>query len=210
MPGDGHATTHVQARYSRVAPLYDVLDWPFEWARYRRLRRLLCGDLQGTILEAGVGTGRNLAYYPAGARVTGIDVSASMLARAASRPLPSGVTADLHTGDVTATGLADGQLDAVVASFLICVLPQQMRLPALTELARVCRGDGEIRLLEYQRSQRPGRRALQALWAPYVRWAFGADFDVDLDGLIDRAGLSVVESRYVVADIIRYVRLRPA
>lgn len=209
-PGDGRATAHLQARYSRVAPLYDVLDWPFEWARYRRLRCLLCADLRGAILEAGVGTGRNLAYYPAGTHVTGIDVSPSMLARAASRPLPSGVAAELETSDVTATGFAAGQFDAVVASFVVCVLPGPLRVPALTELARVCRHDGELRLLEYQRSQTPGRRGLQRLWAPYVRWAFGAEFDVDLDGLIQQADLSVIESRYVVADIIRIVRLRPA
>ncbi len=208
-PRDRHTSVDLQAHYSRVAPLYDVLDWPFEWARYRRLRRLLCADLAGAVLEAGVGTGRNLGYYPAGTHVTGIDVSPSMLARATSRPLPSGVTAELQTGDVKATGFADGQFDAVVASFVICVLPATLRLPALTELARVCRDDGEIRLIEYQRSQTAWRRILQRLWAPYVRWAFGAEFDIDLDGLIDRAGVSVIESRYVVADIIRLVRLSP-
>jgi len=204
------ATPQLRAHYSRVAPLYDVLDWPFEWVRYRRLRRLLCADLEGTVLEAGVGTGRNLAYYPAGAHVTGIDVSPAMLARAARRPLANGVTVELHTGDVTATGFADGHFDAVVASFLICVLPAALRRHALTELARVCHDNGEIRLIEYQRSHTPWRRGLQRLWAPYVRWAFGAEFDVDLDGLIEQAGLSVIESRYVVADIIRCVRLRPA
>lgn len=194
--------------YSRVASLYDLLDLPFEWARYRRLRRILCAGLQGPVLETGVGTGRNLGFYPSGVQVTGMDLSPAMLARARQRRLPPGVTAAFQAGDTTHTGLADGQFDAVVSSFLLCVLPREQRLPALQEMARVCRDGGEIRLMEYQRSHKPVRRALQALWEPWVRRVFGADFDVDLDSLVTDAGLTIVESRLVVDDIIRYVVLR--
>ena len=47
-----------------------------------------------------------------------------------------------------------------------------------------------------------------ALWEPWARWAFNADFDLDLDGAIGESGLTVIESRQVVSDIIRLVRLR--
>lgn len=206
---DDQVFAGVSARYRRIAPLYDLLDLPFEWARYRRLRRLLCRDLAGSVLEAGVGTGRNLAYYPAGVRVTGIDLSPAMLARAGRRRPPPGVTVQLQRGDITATGLAPGSFDAVVSSFTLCVMPADRRAPALAELARVCRPGGEIRLLEYERSHRPWRRAIQALWEPWMRRLFGADLDLDLDGAIAAAGLTVAESRHVVGDVIRYVVLRP-
>ena len=202
-------TSEVQSHYSRVAPLYDILDWPFEWGRYRPLRRHLCRDVGPSVLEAGVGTGRNLAYYPAGTHVNGVDLSPAMLARAQRRVLPADVSAHLQTGDVTATGFATGQFDTVVASFLLCVLPQGLRGAALAEMARVCRADGRIRLIEYQRSRRRGRRTIQALWAPYVRWAFGADFDLELDDLLNRAGVSVVSSQFLVGDVIRLVALQP-
>ncbi len=73
------------ARYKRVAPLYDLLDLPFEFGRYRALRRRVFEGLSGAILDAGIGTGRNLPFYPAGATVVGIDLSPAMLARAARR-----------------------------------------------------------------------------------------------------------------------------
>ena len=198
----------VDARYSRIAPLYDLVDLPFEWLRYQRLRRILCADVTGSVLEAAVGTGRNLAYYAPGTRVTGIDLSPDMLARARARRLPEGVAADLCEGDITALDFPSEQFDAVVSSFLLVVLPPSSRAPALGEMARVCRGGGEIRLLEYQRSRRPWRRAAMAAWEPWARWAFGADFDLDLDAAIEESGLSVIESRYLVDDIIRLVRLR--
>ena len=48
-------------RYQRIAPLYDALDLAFETRRYRRLRPLLFERLSGRVLDAGVGTGRNIA-----------------------------------------------------------------------------------------------------------------------------------------------------
>ncbi len=51
-------------RYDRVAPFYDLLDLPFEYGRYRALRPHLFQSISGTILDAGVGTGRNMPFYP--------------------------------------------------------------------------------------------------------------------------------------------------
>ena len=72
-------------RYQRIAAVYDVLDLPFEYGRYRQIRRLLFHELAGRLLDAGVGTGRNFPFYPSGSAVVGIDVSPAMLARAERR-----------------------------------------------------------------------------------------------------------------------------
>jgi SAM-dependent methyltransferase len=73
--------SHVE-RYQRIAPLYDLLDLPFERWLYRALRPLLFRGLQGRLLDAGIGTGRNCEFYPAEAIVSGIDTSPAMLERA--------------------------------------------------------------------------------------------------------------------------------
>ena len=77
--------------YNRIAALYDVLDMPFEQFRYKPLRRVLFEGLSGTLLDAGVGTGRNFPFYPVGSRVTGIDLSPAMLDRARRRKDKLGV-----------------------------------------------------------------------------------------------------------------------
>jgi hypothetical protein len=51
-------------RYERIAGVYDLIDLPFEYGRYRKIRPLLFRGLSGRILEAGVGTGRNFPFYP--------------------------------------------------------------------------------------------------------------------------------------------------
>ncbi|KAA1057446.1 hypothetical protein FH063_001614 [Azospirillum argentinense] len=71
--------------YERIAPLYDALDLGYEVMWKRRLRRGTFHGLSGRILDAGAGTGCNIPFYPAGVRVTAVDASQAMLARAAKR-----------------------------------------------------------------------------------------------------------------------------
>lgn len=198
-----------RARYRRIAPVYDLLDLPFEYTRYRPLRRMLFAGLSGRILDAGVGTGRNIPFYPPGCEVVGIDASPEMLVRAERRRARAGTRVELLERDVRATGFPDGSFDAVVASFLFCVLPEDDQLPTLRELGRVCRPGGEIRLLEYTRPQSPFRRLLTRIWEPWVRWAYGASFDRDVTQHVPAAGLELVDARFVIDELVHYVVARP-
>ena len=193
-------------RYQRIAPLYDLLDLPFEARRYRKLRPLLFERLSGRVLDAGVGTGRNIAYYPAGAAVLGIDFSPAMLARAEARRERSPAVVELRQMDVTRLDLADDSFDAAVSSFLFCVLPDEAQAPALRELRRVVRSGGEVRLLDYVRPRGMMRRMIARLWEPWIAWAYGASFDRDTEAHIVAAGLEISEARYVVDDLVKFIR----
>ena len=124
-------------RYQRIAPLYGLLDLPFEYTRYRQLRPLLFEGMSGTILDAGVGTGRNFPFYPGGANVIGIDLSAAMLARALQRLDRARAAVELREMDITDLELPDQHFDNAVATFLFCVLPDEQQTPALAEIKRV-------------------------------------------------------------------------
>jgi ubiquinone/menaquinone biosynthesis C-methylase UbiE len=196
-------------RYDRIARLYDILDLPFERGRYKPLRKLLFEGLSGQVLDAGVGTGRNMPFYPSGAQVVGIDISRGMLERAQKRRTTLGADAPLALMDVCAAGFRDGAFDAVVATFLFCVLPPELQLPALRELRRICRPNGEIRILEYAYSQDPVRRFVMRLWAPWVRLAYGAAFDRETERYMPDAALELVEERFLYRDIIKLLIARP-
>ncbi len=196
-------------RYTRIARFYDLLDFPFEYLRYRPIRRMLFGGVRGAVLDAGVGTGRNMAFYPGGGEVVGIDLSPQMLARAGKRKESLGVEVELREMDVRATGFADGRFDFVIATFLFCVLDADDQLPALSELRRICKPGGEIRLLEYTYSTRPVKRLVMRLWAPWVRLIYGAAFDRETERYVTAAGLRLVEQRFVFQDIIKLLVLTP-
>ena len=68
------------ARYDRAMDFWDrhLFGDSRPWA---------CGRAAGDVLEVAVGTGRNLSFYPDGARLTGVDWSPAMLGIAVSTTL---------------------------------------------------------------------------------------------------------------------------
>ena len=198
-----------RATYQRIARWYDLLDAPFERKRYRSLRPLLFAGLSGRILDAGVGTGRNIPFYPQDGNMLGIDLSPAMLTRASRRCDEVGRDVALMEMDVMHTSFEDNSFDAVVSTFLFCVLAPEHQLPALKELARICKPDGEIRLLEYSYSKNPMKRFIMRLWAPWVRFAYGAAFDRNTYLYLEDAGFEETENYFLVGDIIHFIVARP-
>jgi ubiquinone/menaquinone biosynthesis C-methylase UbiE len=200
-------TTTVK-KYQRIAPFYDLLDLPFERGRYRSIRPLLFRGITGRLLDAGIGTGRNCEFYPPAAVVSGIDISPAMLARAHERCPTLAAGGRLYKMDVTALEFPAGSFDAAVSSFLFCVLPEPLQVPALRELGRVVKPGGLIRLLEYVRPQGKLRRIISYIWQPWIRWAYGASFDRHTERHVPAAGLKLIESRYVVDDLLKLLTVR--
>jgi ubiquinone/menaquinone biosynthesis C-methylase UbiE len=195
-------------RYQRIAWAYDFLDLPFEYARYRKIRpELFCG-LSGRILDAGVGTGRNFSYYPAGSDVIGIDLSPAMLARAERRRATALASVELRLMDVTRLDFPDRYFDAAVATFLFCTLPDELQVAGMRELGRVVKPGGIIRCLEYTRPSGGIRRAMTRLWEPWVYWAYGASFDRQTERQAPAAGLKLFESRFVHDELIKLLSAR--
>jgi len=189
--------------YGRTARFYDFLDLPFEYGRYRRIRPLVFEAVGGVqrLLDCGVGTGRNVPYYPAGADVVGIDLSCEMIDRARRRASRVGQPATWVQADVVQLPFATASFDAAAATFLFCVLPDELQPAALAELSRVVRPGGLIVLLEYVLSRRPARRwIMQRVWAPWVRFAFAAGFDRRTTEHVRTSGLTIAERRFVYAD----------
>ena len=69
---------------------------------------------------------------------------------------------------------------------------------------------GTIRLLNYVRPRGVVLGALAKLWQPFAAWAFAASFDRRTEESITEAGLALLDSRYVVYDLIKLIELRSA
>jgi ubiquinone/menaquinone biosynthesis C-methylase UbiE len=191
--------------YRRIAPLYDLLDLPFELGRYRHLRPCVFSAVADArmLLDCGTGTGRNTPYYPRGARVAGIDLCAEMIRRADRRSIDAGRPVSHVQADVSCLPWRDDVFDAAAATFLFCVLPDTMQVAALSEIARVVKPGGRIVLLEYVLSHQPRRRWLMTnVWAPWVRFAYQAGFDRRTAEHVEEAGLVLEERRFLYTDTV--------
>ncbi|MFB0507452.1 MAG: class I SAM-dependent methyltransferase, partial [Thermodesulfobacteriota bacterium] len=76
-------TEKIRTRYDRISPYYDLMELLLEKVVFSRWRRKVFESLEGgSILEVGVGTGKNFEFYPVGKPITAIDFSRGMLSRA--------------------------------------------------------------------------------------------------------------------------------
>lgn len=192
--------------YARIAPWYDVLDLALEHVRYRALRTAVFARTHGCarILDCGTGTGRNVAHYPESSRVTAFDLSLPMIVRGRQRP--AGVP--VVQADAGRLPFADHSFDAAAATFLFCVLPDDMQQQALGEIARVVEPGGRIVLLDYALSANPIRRRWMQLWGPWVAFAYGASFTRRTTEHVARAGLRIEERRFLHSDTIELIVAR--
>ena len=127
-----------------------------------RLRALAWHNVQGEVLELGVGTGANRPFYPAGAHITAFDLDADRVALAQRKHSP----AELCVATAHYLPFPAEQFDVVVGTLVFCSIAQPEQ--ALQEVWRVLKPAGRLHLLEHVRGQGKISRwltdALHPLW----------------------------------------------
>jgi len=152
------------------------------------LRRLPPG---GSFLEVGIGTGKNIAYWPMGAPITAVDFSPGMLSRAQARIERSGREACLELGDAQELPYPDNSFDLAAMTFVMCSVPDPVL--GLREVARVVRPGGHVLLLEHVRSPTPWIGRLMDLINPLVVRTMGPNINRDTVRNASAAGLEVTD-----------------
>jgi len=166
----------------------------------------IVGPLKGRrLLDVGCGDGVYLVEAARrGACVTGTDLSEPMLLAARRRATNEGVDVTLSLADAQALPFGDGAFDVIVATTILCLVPDALRV--LDEMARVLAPGGRLVLGEL------GRWNTWSAWRRVRGW-FGsptwrhATFRSrrSLESLIRQAGLEPEQ----VTGVIYYPPIGP-
>jgi ubiquinone/menaquinone biosynthesis C-methylase UbiE len=175
---------------------------------FRDSRAWVCGQATGDVLEIAIGTALNLEHYPAGVRLTGIDMSAEMLALARTRVAESRRAARLEVGDAEHLAFPDASFDTVVCTFALCGIPDPRR--AVAEMARVLRPGGTLLLADHVASTNPLLGAAQRVAELASVPLAGEHFRRRPLTLVRAAGFEIVRSQRFAAGIVERLAATPA
>jgi len=184
----------VRTAYRRWAGVYD---WLFGGVSAFGRRRAVeaINRLPGRqVLEVGVGTGLALPHYRPEKRVTGIDLSAEMLAHARTRVAAERIQTveALREMDAEATEFADGTFDIAVAMFVASVVPHPRRLVA--EMRRVVRPGGHLLFVSHFAAKSGPRWWVEWAMAP-ASHVLGWHPDFAIEALLGPDELARIEAK---------------
>lgn len=157
----------VRRAYKRWAPVYDATFGKFVEAGVRQTTAK-ANEFSGRLLEVGVGTGLALPHYKPSLRVTGIDLSPDMLERARERAEKAelkNIEALLEM-DATALRFPDSSFDAVVAMYVMTVVPEPEKV--MRELARVTKPGGTVLITNHFSVEKGLRGAVEKRLAGFA------------------------------------------
>jgi phosphatidylethanolamine/phosphatidyl-N-methylethanolamine N-methyltransferase len=204
---DPKATDATRRRYQRIAPFYDLMEVLPE-RHFTPWRKRLWSMVEGPrVLEVGVGTGKNMAHYPAGLDLTAIDLTPGMVKRSRANAKQHGLNINLHLMDVQSLAFPDEAFDSVIATCVFCSVPDP--LLGLSEVLRVTKRGGRILLMEHVRSEKQLMGALMDLLNPIVLQIMGPNINRRTVENVRRAGLEIERVEDIgIADIFKLILAR--
>jgi ubiquinone/menaquinone biosynthesis C-methylase UbiE len=197
----------ISEKYNRFAHWYDFVEGIPDLLGVSRLRQRLLQQASGKVLEVAVGTGKNLPYYSRSCKITAVDLSPKMLDVARKRVAKLSIDVSFFLADAEAMPFPDKSFDTVVSSLTTCTFPNPVI--ALREMARVCRTEGKILLLDHGRSDREWLGRLQdSRDEPHAK-QLGCHWNREPLEIAREAGLTVLAAWRTFFGIFHLIQAKP-
>lgn len=195
------AEEKIKRKYDRISALYDAV---IKRLISDRWRRIAAASAYGAVLEIGIGSGLNLPFYTERClRLTGIDVSSRMLARAEVRAADCNFPVELEKMDVQKLSFEESCFDTVLSAFVFCTVPEPEK--GLSECWRVLKPGGRLILLEHMSSEKPIVRRIMNFFAPFMLILLRDHINRDTGAKAAEAGFETEREIRLLGDVVRLI-----
>ena len=169
-----------------------VLDFAMRQPPIPKQREKVVPLAEGHVLEIGIGSGLNLAYYDQSkvTKLWGLDPSMELRKKAVERSAESGMEVEFIGLSGEDIPLESGSAETVLTTFTLCTIPDAGA--ALKEMYRVLRPGGQLLFAEHGRA--PDQDVVR--WQDRINpvWqhvAGGCNLNRKIDVLVEEAGFTV-------------------
>ena len=191
-------------KYDRFSKIYDLFESPMEMRAFSKYRKKALSLAKGKVLGIGVGTGKNLPYYPEGVEVIGIDFSRGMLEKAEKRKKELGLeNVKLLYMDAQNMEFDDNTFDTVVSTFVFCTVPDPIK--GLKEAYRVLKPGGTAIFLEHMKSNSRLLNIPLYLMEPFIKTLLGTSMLRGTQKNIEKAGFKIEKVENLFFNIVRLI-----
>jgi len=160
----------------------------------QRQRAKVVPRATGRVLEVGIGSGLNAAYYDKSriSAVVGLDPSGGMRKKAEQRLAAAGLEAELIGLSAEKIPQPDASFDTVLVTYTLCSIPDPGA--ALAEMRRVLKPAGRLLFCEHGRAPDESVRRWQDRLTPvWRRFSGGCHLNRDIPGLLAEGGFACEE-----------------
>lgn len=192
------------------AAVYDKISESQEKKFMGAIRSEMLKDVTGRVLEIGAGTGLNFKHYKNGAQITATEPDSYMLQRAQKRAAEMTASIELKQAAAEDLPFPDASFDFVVSTLVLCSVKDPRK--ALSEIKRVLKPGGELRLYEHVRYKNLLGALGQDAIGPVWQWVgAGCHPNRDTERYVREAGfeLSGVHVRKDLPPIPPMIFVRP-
>lgn len=193
----------IRKRYNRASRFYDILESPMEMMSLKEWRINLMKELKGKVLEVGVGTGKNIEYYPDNIDIAAIDFSEKMLEKAREKAQKYNKQVTLLQMDAQDMDFQDNTFDMVFTTCVYCSVPDPIK--GLKEMRRVCKPNGKIIMIEHVRSEKKILGLIMDILNPIVVNTYGANINRKTVQNVYNAGFGSIKVKDLYSDIVKNI-----
>lgn len=193
----------IRKRYNKASRFYDILEAPMEMMSLKEWRIGLMKELTGNVLEVGVGTGKNIEYYPNDINITAIDFSERMLEKAREKAKKFNKKVTLQQMDAQDMKFFDNTFDTIFTTCVYCSVPDPIK--GLREMRRVCKPTGKIIMIEHVRSEKKVLGFIMDIMNPIVVNTYGANINRRTVENIYKSGFIDVNVNNLYSDIVKKI-----
>ncbi len=196
--------SHTQEKWDRISKTFDLMSRYGPELRWRPDKQRLFANMRADarILFVALGTGLDIPCFPPQRRITAIDISPQMVARAGPRLGAYDGEIEACVADVNELEYPDEHFDQVFTSCTFCSVPDPVA--GLQELRRVLRAGGDLYMFEHTGSRWFPFNVMMDLMTPLTS-RVGPDMNRRTVDNVRRAGFELKGVYNVFLDVVKTI-----